>query len=261
MIQHKYKKLALLLMLSISNAIGIMAQTSSLEFWPETDIWYRVNPSWRLSSFIAVTKYFENNTRDLNATFLADYAFGRTKNPLFVRLQDELQAQSIKAWLVRGGYMKGLSLYDLGESYTENMGIAEVHKRIPLKGHSLLSSRLRSDLRWVGQEGDFSYRLRFRMMVEKEFKSDKKSFVPYISVEPFWDSRFDLINRVRAIGGTTFAWGERIALEGNFTYQYDSKTSITNVYAFNVILHVFIVRHRLKTTSSKSSLHNESLTF
>lgn len=261
MIRHHYIKFCLLFLLIAGNTINAVAQKSSVEYWPETDIWYRVNPSWRLASFIAVTKYFENSTRDLNATFLADYAFGRTKNPLFVRLQDELQAQSIKAWLLRGGYMKGMSLYDLGETYTENMGIAEVHKRIPLKGHMLLSSRLRSDLRWVGQEADFSYRLRFRMMVEKEFTSNKKSFVPYISVEPFWDSRFDLINRVRAIGGTTFAWGERIALEGNFTYQYDSKASITNIYAFNVILHVFIIRHRLKTTSSKSLLQNESLTF
>jgi hypothetical protein len=261
MIRHHYIKFCLLFLLIAGSTVNAVAQKSAVEYWPETDIWYRVNSSWRLASFIAVTKYFENNTRDLNATFLADYAFGRTKNPLFVRLQDELQAQSIKAWLVRCGYMKGMSLYDLGESYTENMGIAEVHKRIPLKGHMLLSSRLRTDLRWVGQEADFSYRLRFRMMVEKEFTFNNKSFVPYISVEPFWDSRFELVNRVRAIGGTTFAWGERIALEGNFTYQYDSKASITNIYAFNVILHVFIVRHHLRPTSINSSLHDMSLAF
>jgi hypothetical protein len=40
------------------------------------------------------------------------------------------------------------------------------------------------------------------------------------------------------------AWTPRVALEGNFTYQYDSESSITNVYALNVILHVYFEKGR-----------------
>lgn len=216
-----------------------MAQNSSLEFWPETDIWYRLNSSWRLSSFIAITKYYESKNRDLNITLQADYAWGHTKNLFFGRLQDERRAQAMKAWLIRGGFMEGQSLNDHGESYTEDMALAEIHKRIPIKNAGLLSLRFRSDLRWVGNSSDISYRFRYRMMIEKEYKAGKRSIVPYVNAEPFWDSRYSTVNRIRLIGGATVASGQLLALEGNFTYQYDSKSSVENVYAMNIILHLF----------------------
>lgn len=216
-----------------------MAQNSSLEFWPETDIWYRLNSSLRLSSFIAITKYYESKNRDLNITLQADYAWGHTKNPFFGRLQDERRAQAMKAWLIRGGFMEGQSLNDHGESYTEDMALAEIHKRIPIKNAGLLSLRFRSDLRWVGNSSDISYRFRYRMMIEKEYKAGKRSIVPYVNAEPFWDSRYSTVNRIRLIGGATVGSGQLLALEGNFTYQYDSKSSVENVYAMNIILHLF----------------------
>ena len=58
--------------------------------------------------------------------------------------------------------------------------------------------------------------------------------------EGFYDSRYETVNRVRVVGGATVAWTSLIALEGNFTYQYDTRASITNVYALNVILHLFL---------------------
>jgi Protein of unknown function (DUF2490) len=154
----------------------------------------------------------------------------------------------MKAWLARVGFMEGWSLQDHGESYTEDMVYPEIHKRIPLKGNILMSHRFRTDFRWVGQVPEFSYRFRYRIMVEKEFAAANSSIVPFINAEPFWDSRYSTFNRIRIIGGTTVSWGPRIALEGNFTYQYDSRSSIQNVYAINIILHVFFESRRSKNT-------------
>jgi hypothetical protein len=226
----------------ILSSINTKAQNNSHEFWPETDIWWRINSSWRLSSFIAITKYYESKDRDLNITMQADYAWGHTKNPFFGRLQDENRAQEMKAWLIRGGFMEGQSLSDHGENYNEDMALAEIHKRIPIHSAGLLSLRLRTDLRWIGNSSDFSYRFRYRMMVEKEYKLKHTSIVPYVSAEPFWDSRYSILNRVRFIGGATLAWGKLFAFESNFTYQYDSKSSVENVYALNIILHIFFER-------------------
>jgi hypothetical protein len=47
------------------------------------------------------------------------------------------------------------------------------------------------------------------------------------------------VNRVRLIGGATVAWSPRFALETNLTYQYDSRSSVTNLYALNIILHLY----------------------
>ncbi len=246
-------RLSFSLLLILISSTKIEAQNSSLELWPETDIWYKVNPGLRLSSFIALTKYCESRNRDLNITLQADHAWGHTKNPFVGRLQDENRIQLMKAWMIRGGFMEGQSLGDHGENYSEDMALAEVHKRIPIKKNWLLSARFRTDLRWIGHSSDFSYRLRYRMMIEKEFNFGENSFVPYVNIEPYWDSRYSIINRIRFIGGATELLGNSFALEANFTYQHDSKSSIENVYALNIILHIFFERKSeiIKTQGSR----------
>jgi hypothetical protein len=222
------------------------AQNSALEFWPETDIWYRINPSWRFSAFIPITKYNESKNRDLNIYMHVDYAWGNTKRVFVRRMVDENKAQQMKGWMVRGFYMKGWSLGENSGTYAEDMLFAEIHKRIPLKGDILLSHRIRTDLRWLGEDSNFSYRFRYRMMIEKEYKAGRSSVVPYVNVEPYWDSRYSTVNRVRAIGGATFSWGPRLAYEANLTYQYDEHYDATNLYALNIILHVFFERAKSK---------------
>jgi hypothetical protein len=224
------------IILSITNSS--FAQNSSLEFWPETDIWYRLSPAWRLSAFIPITKYHESKNRDLNIYLQADYGWGKTKHLLNMRLMDGNRAQQIKGWLVRGGFMEGWSLGENAGAYTEDMLFAEIHRRTPLKGKALFSSRLRTDFRWVGQDPAFSYRIRARMMLEKEFKAGRSSIVPFVNAEPYWDSRYSTISRVRATGGAMVAWGPLFAYEANLTYQYDENYNTTNLYALNIILHV-----------------------
>jgi hypothetical protein len=234
------------LLISFSTATPVIAQNASFEFWPETDIWYRLSPSTRLSAFIPVTKYHESAYRDLNIYLQADYAWGRTKHLLKRRMMDENRIQVMKAWLARGGFMEGWSLGDNTSSYTEDMLFAEIHRRIPIKGRFLLSHRIRTDARWLGEDPDFSYRLRYRIMLEKEYTAGKISIVPYVNAEPFWDSRYEAFTRTRLIGGATFVRGQRFAYEANITYQYDENYDTSNLYAFNMILHIFF-----ETKSSK----------
>ncbi len=230
----------------------LAAQQFSYEFWPETDIWYKVTPGFRLSSFASITRYLESDTRDFNITLQADHAFGKSKKFLFTRLLDQNQAEVLKVWLVRGGYTGGWSLYDKGETYSEDMLFAEIHRRLLLKHLILFSQRLRMDNRFLGQENaDYSYRFRYRANFEREFISGKTSIIPFISVEPFYDSRFNTINRVRAIGGTTISWRQRFAFEGNITYQYDSKASPGNLLAFNAILHLYFESKKVRKSEGE----------
>jgi hypothetical protein len=219
-------------------------QNSSFELWPETDIWYRLNSSWRLSSFIPMTKYNENDSRDLNVYLQADYAWGNTNYPIFRRLVDQEKSQIMKTWMVRGGFMKGWSIGKYRGDYSEDMFFSEVHKRVPLRGHILLSQRFRTDTRWLGEDNIFSYRFRYRVMLEKEFTLGKSSIVPYVNIEPYWDSRYDKLVRTRLIGGVTTSWRDSYAIEGNFTYQYDETYTTENLYALNVILHIFLEKSK-----------------
>jgi hypothetical protein len=219
-------------------------QNASFELWPETDIWYRLNSSWRLSTFIPVTKYNENDSRDLNVYLHIDYAWGNTKYAVFRRLMDQEREQALKDWMVRGGVMKGWSIGKYKGDYSEDMVFAEIHRRVPLKANILLSQRFRTDTRWLGNENNFSYRFRYRLMVEKEFKSGKSSIVPYVNIEPYWDSRYSKIVKTRFIGGVTTTWRDRYAIEGNLTYQYDETYTTENLYALNVIFHIFLEKSK-----------------
>jgi Protein of unknown function (DUF2490) len=230
----------------------ISAQTTSYEFWPEADVWFKVTPDVRLSSFSAITRYLESDTRDFNLTLQADYTFGYSKRFFYTKLADQNRAQALKVWMIRGGYMGGWSLYDNAENYKESMLFIEIHRRILLKRQLLFSQRMRMDNRWVGQEPDYSFRFRYRVMLEREFLTSKKtSIIPYINVEPFWDSRYDIFNRVRVVGGTTVSWKTRFSFEGNITYQYDSKSSATNVLAYNAILHLYFETAKVREAAGK----------
>lgn len=241
--QQRYQFI-LLLYISILNS-GF-AQDSSKEFWPELDVWYKLTPSWRASVLIPISRNIETNYREGSFVCQMDYSWGKPKRIIFMRMLNEEEAERIKNKMIRGGYLTGVSLDDKGQTYSENTAFTEFHYRIPVKGSFLITNRLRVDLRWMGNENEFSQRYRYRFMIEKELKAKKVSFVPYINAETFYDSRFDTINRFRGIAGTSVSWSNRFAIEANFTYQYDSKSSVTNLYATNLILHLYLQR---KTTA------------
>jgi uncharacterized protein DUF2490 len=236
----------LALMVWLGSTRAVIAGESSKEFWPEVDLWLRLTPAWRLSMFIPITKNIDTNYREGNLIVQGDYAFGKMKPRNKTRLFDENRAQQMKRFLIRGGYLGGKSLGDNGEAYTEYATLTELHVRIPIKGGILISHRVRTDLRWLGDDHEFSSRLRYRLMVEKEFTAGRWSIVPYVNGELYYDSRYSIVNRTRWIGGASMAWSQRFALEGNWTYQHDTRSSVTSLNALNVICHVFFETRRAK---------------
>jgi hypothetical protein len=193
----------------------VLAQESTLEFWPEIDAWLRLTPAWRLSMFVPIAKNIETHYREGNLVLQGDYAFGKMNRRHMTRLMDENRAQQMKRFMIRSGYLGGKSLGDNGAEYTELAMLAEFHVRTPIKGGILLTHRVRSDLRWLGDDHEFSSRLRYRLQVEKEWTA-----------------------------GTSVAWSPRFAIEGNWTYQHDTRSSVETTNAFNLILHLFFeTRH------------------
>lgn len=245
------KRLLILIVLLIIIQSPVFSQKLKYEIWPETDIWYRLTPKFRISTFASTTRYVETKKRDFTISVQGDYQFGTSKRFYFSRLLDQNRAETLKTWMVRGGYMNGTSLGDRGASYTENMLFAEMHKRLLFKWLILFSQRARIDNRWMGSKDSYSMRLRYRVMFEREFLSGKTSIIPYISAEPYYDSRFKTINRVRLVGGTTISWKPRFAFEGNLTYQHDSKAGTTNLLAFNAILHLYFETAKVRENAGQ----------
>jgi hypothetical protein len=69
-----------------------------------------------------------------------------------------------------------------------------------LPGEVLLSDRNREDFRFV--DGDFSFRYRNRVTLEREFHLFRgRTITPYASGEIFYDTRFQIWNRNRLAVG------------------------------------------------------------
>jgi hypothetical protein len=227
----------------LAAAGAALADPPSKEFWPEVDTWLRLSSAWRLSVFVPLAENLDTHYREGNLILQADYRWAESKRSR--RLVDEDRAQKTQIWLLRGGYLGGKSLDDHGAEYTEYTAFAELHLRLPLPHGILLSHRLRSDLRWIGEgDAEFSTRWRYRLLAEKDFTAGRCSIVPYVSVEPYFDSRYDTVNRVRVAVGASVGWSPRAAIESNVTYQHDSHASTQELLALNVILHVFFDRSR-----------------
>jgi hypothetical protein len=215
-----------------------MAGGTTGEYWPEIDLWARLTPQLRLSSMITLSRNIDTQYREGSFILQADYAWKRKGAPLVrQRLMDEAHAAVMNVFMLRGGYLAGKSLADDGAEYFERTGFLEFHLRTPLKGGVLISNRIRSDLRFLGEERDFSWRLRYRLQAEKEYQAIGTSVVPYASVEAAYDSRSSNINRVRTIGGACASLSRRFAAEANVTY--DWKSSALDILALNTILHVY----------------------
>ena len=240
------RRFCLALIVWLGSTKLVAAEESSQEFWPEVDLWLRLTPAWRLSMFVPITKNVETHYREGNLILQGDYAFGKMSRRPNTRLIDENRSLQMKRFLVRSGYLGGKSLGDNGEAYTERAMLAELHVRTPFQGGFLLTHRVRSDLRWLGPDFEFSNRWRYRLQVEKEYSAGRWSIVPYGNGESYYDSSYNTANRIRTMAGASVAWSPRFAIEGNWTYQHDTRSSVTTINAFNLILHVFLETRRVK---------------
>jgi len=230
--------LALIGWLALSAAA--LAGETGEEFWPEIDVWIQLDPQFRLSPCVSLSSDLETKYREGVALLQLDYSWKGSGAPLVSRrLFDDVRAAEMNRFMVRAGYLAGKSLDDNGESYSERQTFLELHLRNPLRHGILVSHRVRTDLRFIGDDRDFSWRFRYRLQAEKEYQALGTSVVPYASLEGSFDERYSAVNRIRAIGGTTVALSGHFVAEANITYQYDSHLPVSNLFALNAILNVY----------------------
>jgi len=233
-------RLALALVGWLALPAAALAGETGEEFWPEIDVWIQLDPHFRLSPCVSLSSDLETKYREGIALLQLDYSWRRGGASFMSRrLFDEARAAEMNRFMVRAGYLAGRSLDDNGESYSERQTFLELHLRNPLRHGILISHRVRTDLRFIGDDRDFSWRLRYRLQAEKEYHAFSTSIVPYASLEGSFDERYSAINRIRAIGGGTVALSRFFVAEANITYQYDSHLQNSNLFALNAILNVY----------------------
>ncbi len=217
-------------------SVNARAQESDTEnqVWPEVDIYVKLTRKVRLFFLATVSKSVEDG----------ELVGGEAFEGQIGAHIDFIPNHHV---VLRTGYRYGSSIGDSESPYKENRLITEQHFRKLLKGDVLVTDRNREDFRWVN--GDYSFRYRNRLTLEREFGPFKgRRITPYGSGEAFYDSRHNTWNRHRYAVGCQFSLLRRhaklkmlfpdrdIVLDLYYMRQNDSKSSPRHVNALGLVL-------------------------
>jgi len=198
-------------------SFGIPARAQTKQIWPEVSTFVKLHDQMRFYFLMTTVKEDRESTE---GEFGPNFDFylkplRKHKQRLGVFRLDESKNRLL---MVRVGYHY-IHPYTSGGS-DEQRGILEATGRYPLVGGVLVSDRNRIDLRSVG--GEYSWRYRNRLTVEREFSIGRFRFGPYARVEGFYDSRYNKWSRTALTAGSTFPITKHFELEGYYEHQNDS---------------------------------------
>jgi Protein of unknown function (DUF2490) len=186
--------LILVLFLCLFSSLICKAQepTTRNEFWPGLEVYINVKPKVRLYLLGSISKTIED---------------GELFNAQSYEAQVGAHVDYIpnEHLILRAGYRYGRAIGENDDGFREHRILADQILRKLLPGDLLLTDRNREEFRFI--RGDFSFRYRNRVTIEREFQLSglpllrTRSITPYVSGEIFYDTRFGVWNRNRyAVG-------------------------------------------------------------
>ena len=224
-------------LLPVLCAARLQAEDTRNEFWPELDVYLKLNEKSRLFFLYGATKLDERET-------YADGSLGGYldiyTSPLFGRrlLQHRTDVARSKAFMLRAGYIFARTPSGSTDPFTEHTPTVENHWRFPLPGSILLTDRNRADFRFV--DGDYQPRYRNRLKLERTFQAGRLDITPYGHAEAFYDWRFDKFHRFRYAAGAEVALGRHVIFEGYYLRQRDTVSSPQHVNAVGIALQFYL---------------------
>ena len=195
-------------LLPILCAVRLQAQDTENEFWPEFDVYFKLNEKSRLFFLVSATKLVDQESYadgSLGAHF-DFYSFPLLRRPLL-----HADAARSKLLMIRAGYLFSRSPSDSTDPFVEHTATLEAVGRVPLPWELLLSDRNRGDFRFV--DGDYRPRYRNRLKLERTFKIGRLDLTPYGHAEVFYDWTFDKFTRFRYAAGAEASLWRQVAFD------------------------------------------------
>ena len=205
------------------------AQETRQEFWPEINVYKKLDQTFRLRFLASLTRAQETGKKT-EGTLEIDLDIG-VKALIRQKLRNLPDHQRGKYVTLRAGYAYIPSFGD--DADKEHRILLEGTGRYPLPLGILVSDRSRGDLRWIN--GDFSTRYRNRLRVERDFEIGIVKFTPYMMGEGFYDFRKDLWSRTELQTGVEIPLGRRPVIEFYYLRQHNSHSQTENVNGYGIV--------------------------
>jgi Protein of unknown function (DUF2490) len=181
------------------------------QFWPEFDVYLKLNQKSRLFFMYTATKQENLDTYSDGQTGIHfDFYSGRALRKHIIQYADPSRSKSM---MFRVGYLFSRPKNGSGAA-TEHMAIVEATTRAHLPHSFLLSDRSRADFRWV--DGNPKQRYRNRLKLENTFDAGRFQLTPYAHAEIYYDLNGRYWNRFRYSAGAEWNITKRIVLEGYY---------------------------------------------
>ncbi len=100
---------------------------------------------------------------------------------------------------------------------TETRMLLAITSHFPLKGGVLISDRNRADLDW--KNGSFTWRYRNKFMLERTVTISSLHFIPYIAVEPYYESQYKKWSTTALYAGCLFPVGKYVQLDSYYEHE------------------------------------------
>jgi hypothetical protein len=208
----------------------VQADDTSTQFWPEVDVYYKLNEKSRLYFSYSATKLDDRQSYADGS--LAGYFDFYTLPLLGRRQRPSVDAGRSKTLMIRAGYYFVRTPSGSPDPSTEQTPTLETHLRVPLPYLMLLTDRNRFDFRFV--DGDYQPRYRNRLKLERSFKVWRLEVNPYAYAEAFYDWEYDKFRRFRYCAGSELTLGRHMILESYYIRQKDTVSSPTYLNAIGM---------------------------
>jgi len=199
------------------------AQDTAREVWPEVDVWVQLTTKVKLYFPFSVSRSRDTKYTEALIGARVDFRVNR-----YV---------SVRAGY---GYIWSISDTDGDPPYREHRPLGELSLRAFPGASILLIDRNRVDLRFIN--GDYSYRYRNRLRLERTFTFDRwpptRTLTPYAMEELGYDSRYDTFNRSRFTAGVETQFTRTVMVDLYVVRQDDSKASVERLYALGLALNL-----------------------
>jgi hypothetical protein len=190
----------------------------SKEFWPELDVYVKINEKVRLYFSAAGTR---ENGGSSEGDFGAHIDFHL--KPLVALKQqnrpDHPDESKSKLLLLRTGF----HYLPKRDGANESRIVVDAIPRVPLKAGVVGVARGRVELRFIGS--DFSWRYRHRIGLERTFSIRKYDITPYARAEFYYDRDLRKWSRTALTAGCVFPIRKRSEIEAYYEHQNRTETS------------------------------------
>ena len=208
------------LFLMATLAMGTAAHSSTQnEVCPELELWFHLTEQTRLL-------LTGSGTRDAESGEKTRGAYG-----LYLNYRANVHISYRAGYL----YLEGLSRAGEKNS-TEHREVLDFNYRWQIADHARLGDRTRVDLREMNNET--TYCLRNRLRLDRELQVEHMMLGPYASLEAFYDSHLDRVNRLLFELGTAVPTGNQVDWDFYLARQRDVYPKTRFVNAIRITLNI-----------------------